>query len=107
MLLVQDQIDEGASEVLSIVANQVVAAGEQAVIAPASAVFTITDDDSAGIDVMNLTARERTLAAGDTLSYEMVLTSEPLADVVVAVSVAAGASPSAMAADLVPSSDSA
>ena len=100
LLLVQDRIDEGDSEVLSIVANQVVDAGEQAVIAPASAVFTITDDDRAGIAVPGLTARQRTLAAGDTLSYEMMLTSQPAASVDVVASVATVANSSAMVSDL-------
>ena len=47
--LVQDEFDEGAAETLSITASQFVDGGGEAVIAPASAVFRIVDDDTVGI----------------------------------------------------------
>ena len=67
--LVQDLLDEGVSETLSVTANQIVEVGEQVVFTtPVSLVFTILDDDMAGVDVTDLsgkTVSERTLQAGD------------------------------------------
>ena len=82
--LVQDDLDEGADETLSITASQFVAGGGQIVIAAASAVFTITDDDTAGVRVG---LRDQSVRKENVVVYEVVLTSEPTANVVVTVAV--------------------
>ena len=82
--LVQDGFDEGAAETLSITASQFVDGGGEAVIDPASAVFRIVDDDTVGILVG---LRSRNVRKENVLVYEVVLTSEPRDDVVIAVSI--------------------
>ena len=54
------------------------------VLGAASATFVIADDDRAGVEV---TLEPRNVREGEEISYDVVLTSEPAADVEVAVTV--------------------
>ena len=84
LLLVQDRFDEGEAETLSITASQAVVGGGQVALAGAVAVFTIEDDDSAGVE---LSLMGQTVHEGDGVTWTVALSSQPTADVNVAVSV--------------------
>ena len=85
LTLFQDHIDEGDE------AFTLIAADSAAILAETSTVFTILDDDSAGIDVTPVGPRR--LRKGQTSEYSVALTSEPTATVMVSVeAMAAGTS---------------
>ena len=78
LTLFQDRIDEGVSEIFTL---RAVPDGDMLV--ETSAVFTIIDDDSAGITATPLEPRR--LRKGQDTEYVVVLTSEPTGDVMLSV----------------------
>ena len=75
--LIADQIDEGESQFFTITASDDLSN-------VASVLFTIDDDDEAGVRV---TLEDRSVREGDEIRYTVVLESDPAAEVTVLVTV--------------------
>ena len=90
LTLIQDLIDEGGDQFFTIRASN-------AVLGETSSIFSITDDDRAGVEV---TLEPRNVREGQAIDYRVVLESQPTADVEVAVTVMAVAGSEALAADV-------
>ena len=93
LFLIQDEIDEGAGESFTVA----ITADFDTETRTAVVFFTIEDDDEAGVEVR---LRPQMLQEGDVLSWEVVLSTEPTAAVMVMPSVVRPAGSEARVEDL-------